>query len=173
MSFLYHSQITFERLWSRHTHPNDFPSDALSTRFSDIIGVSHSNDYRFWKYGEKASDGLKQLAEESITTELESELRDERNFLQIRTFFRARGVSQPDSGKTYAIFRTDQTHHRISLVSAIDPSPDWIVGVSNLELCNWNCTWIANKKLNLYPWDVGTDDGITYLVSIFNNNLMI
>lgn len=48
----------------------------------------------------------------------------------------------------------------------IDPSPDWIVGVSGLELCLDNCSWIEHKELNLYPYDVGTDDGITYSVSV-------
>lgn len=45
----------------------------------------------------------------------------------------------------------------------IDPSPDWIVGVSSLELCLKNCSWIETQIINLYPWDVGTDDGVTYI----------
>jgi hypothetical protein len=40
------------------------------------------------------------------------------------------------------------------------------VGVSGLELCLSNCSWIEHKELNLYPYDAGTDDGITYLVSL-------
>lgn len=54
----------------------------------------------------------------------------------------------------------------MSLVSMIDPSPDWFVGVSSLELCLRNCTWIESKILNLYPWDAGTDDGFTYIVRL-------
>ena len=27
----------------------------------------------------------------------------------------------------------------------LGPSPDWIVGVSALEMCQINCTWIDNK----------------------------
>lgn len=50
----------------------------------------------------------------------------------------------------------------------LGPSPDWIVGVSALELCSRNCTWVENKTLNLYPWDAGTDSGITYTVRIDN-----
>jgi len=56
----------------------------------------------------------------------------------------------------------------MSLVSMLGPSPDWIVGVSALELCSRNCTWVENKTLNLYPWDAGTDSGITYTVRIDN-----
>lgn len=49
-----------------------------------------------------------------------------------------------------------------------DPSPDWIVGVSRLELCLRNCSWVEHKVLNLYPYDAGTDSGIAYIVSTFN-----
>lgn len=46
----------------------------------------------------------------------------------------------------------------------LDPSPDWFVGISGLELCLPNCNWITNKTINLYPWDAGIDSGVTYNV---------
>nr|XP_023022282.1 spondin-1-like [Leptinotarsa decemlineata] len=93
---------------------------------------------------------------------LESELKAKSD--HIRTIIKARGISFPNiTGKTFAVFRVDNKHHLMSMVSMIDPSPDWIVGVSSLELCLRNCTWMESKVLNLYPYDVGTDDGITYL----------
>lgn len=52
----------------------------------------------------------------------------------------------------------------ISLVSKINPSPDWILGVASMELCTENCRWIDGKVLNLYPWDAGTDAGPSYMV---------
>lgn len=170
-------------MWSRNTHPKDFPSTSRVTRFSDIIGASHTINYTFWNYGDLASEGLQELAEYGNTRLLESELKAKVlkalqtmfrfnfrpwNFQsdQIRTIIKARGVSFPNiTGKTFAVFRVDSKHHLMSIVSMIDPSPDWIVGVSGLELCLRNCSWIESKVLNLYPWDVGTDDGITYLAS--------
>ncbi|XP_066257165.1 spondin-1 isoform X2 [Euwallacea similis] len=155
-------EVTFEGLWSRNTHPKDFPSNGRITRFSDIIGASHTVNYSFWNYGEFASEGLQQLAEYGNTRLLESELKAKSD--HIRTIIKARGVSFPNiTGKTFAVFRVDNKHHLMSIVSMIDPSPDWIVGVSGLELCLRNCSWVESKALNLYPWDVGTDDGITYL----------
>jgi hypothetical protein len=47
------------------------------THFSDIIGASHSADYRVWEYGGIASDGLRQVAEWGSTQALESELKSE------------------------------------------------------------------------------------------------
>lgn len=84
---------------------------------------------------------------------------------QIRTIIKARGITFPNiTGKTFAVFRVDSQHHLISLVSKIDPSPDWIVGVSGLDLCLSNGTWVESKVHNLYPWDAGTDGGPSYTV---------
>ncbi|XP_063703310.1 spondin-1 [Culicoides brevitarsis] len=155
-------ELTFEGLWSRHTHPKDFPSNGWLTRFSDVIGASHTVDYRFWDYGRRASDGLQQIAEHGSTRKLEFELKDES--AHIRTIIKARGISYPNvTGKTFAVFRVDSSNHLVSLVSQIDPSPDWFLGVSGLELCLPNCSWVENKVLNLYPIDAGTDSGPSYI----------
>jgi spondin-1 len=82
----------------------------------------------------------------------------------IRTIIKARGISYPNvTGKTFAVFRVDSKHHLVSLVSMIYPSPDWFVGVSGLELCLSNGSWVEQKILNLYPYDAGTDSGPTYI----------
>ncbi|XP_044007829.1 spondin-1 isoform X11 [Aphidius gifuensis] len=155
-------EVTFEGIWSRNTHPKNFPPKGWLTRFSDVIGASHTVDYRFWRYNETASQGLQQVAEFGSTRKLESELKDQSE--HIRTIIKARGITHPNvTSKTFAVFRVDKQHHLMSLVSMIVPSPDWIVGVSGLELCLPNCSWIEHKELNMYPIDVGTDDGITYM----------
>ena len=64
--------------------------------------------------------------------------------------------------KTFAIFSTDSKNHLVSLVSKLGPSPDWMVGVSALEMCLTNCTWLDKKEIYLYPWDAGVDSGISY-----------
>ncbi|CAG0879423.1 unnamed protein product [Cyprideis torosa] len=154
-------EITFEGIWSRHTHPRNFPENEWLTHFSDIVGASHSNDYRLWEYGGIATDGLRQLAEWGATTQLERELK--RNSQHIRTIIKARGLAYPHvTGKTYAVFRTDNKHHLMSMLSMMGPSPDWIVGVAALELCQRNCSWIKEKRVDLYPWDAGTDNGVSY-----------
>lgn len=90
----------------------------------------------------------------------------------IRTIIKARGISwQQVAGSgiptTFAVFRVDAKHHLVSLAAKLAPSPDWIVGVSALELCNANCTWRRSTILPLYPYDAGTDNGISYTVSIY------
>lgn len=57
----------------------DFPTKGWLIRFSDVIGASHTVDYRFWKYNGLASTGLQQLAELGSTRKLESELKNQVN----------------------------------------------------------------------------------------------
>lgn len=90
----------------------------------------------------------------------------------IRTIIKARGISWQQvagagSPTTFAVFRADAKHHLVSLAAKLAPSPDWIVGVSALELCNANCTWRRSASLPLYPYDAGTDGGVSYTVNDF------
>lgn len=45
----------------------------------------------------------------------------------------------------------------------LGPSPDWVVGVSKLNLCQKDCSWTRSMVIDLYPWDAGTDNGISYM----------
>ncbi|XP_044730866.1 spondin-1-like isoform X3 [Chrysoperla carnea] len=154
-------EMIFEGLWSRQTHPKNFPNNSWEAKFSDVIGASHSAEYQFWQYGKSAGEGLHEVAANGTTKMLESEFKNVSN--HIRTIIKARGISYPNvTAKTFAVFRVNNKHHLISLVSKIIPSPDWIVGVSSLELCLANCSWAEKKELSLYPWDAGTEDGISY-----------
>ncbi|XP_021954962.1 spondin-1 isoform X2 [Folsomia candida] len=156
-------ELTFEGLWSPLTHPKEFPADAWSAHFSDIVGASHSPTFKFWQQNEPASEGLRQLAEAGDSKDLERELKDES--AHIRTIIKARGLRHPNfyGHKTFAVFRADRDHNLVSLVSKIAPSPDWFVGVAALNLCLRNCSWTDSKIIPLYPWDAGTDSGISYL----------
>jgi len=154
-------EVMFQGLWSKETHPRDFPSSAWLLHFSDVIGASHDISYRVWEAGGYASKGLTQVAKWGSPRTLESELKAESK--HIRTIIKARGLWHPNvNGKTFAIFRTDSKNHLVSLVSMLGPSPDWIVGVSALEMCQANCTWLDRKDIYLYPWDAGVDSGISY-----------
>ncbi|CAG9563579.1 unnamed protein product [Danaus chrysippus] len=158
-------EVTFEGLWSRNTHPQEFPPEGSRAHFGDVIGASHTAQYRVWQEGRVASSGLRRLADDGSTTALEKELKAESE--HIRTIIKARGISwQQVAGAgtptTFAVFRVDAKHHLVSLASKLAPSPDWIVGVSALELCNANCTWRRSITLPLYPYDAGTDNGLNF-----------
>ncbi|ALC41845.1 CG30046 [Drosophila busckii] len=156
-------ELTFEGVWSRNLHPRNFPARSWETRFCELLGASHSSDYRFWESGALASAGVKQYAEHCSSNLLEREFSINFREQKIRTIIKARGPAFPNlNGKAMATVRVDPLHHMVSFASKIEPSPDWIVGISGLELCMRNCTWLETKLIKLYPWDMGTDAGPTY-----------
>lgn len=69
------------------------------------------------------------------------------------------------SNPTYAFFRTDKVNHLFTVAVALHPSPDWFLGVTRFELCQEDNTWLPERELDLYPWDAGTDSGVSYEVS--------
>ena len=40
-------EVKFEGLWSEASHPKNYPTNSYLLHFSDIIGASHSADYRY------------------------------------------------------------------------------------------------------------------------------
>lgn len=63
-------------------------------------------------------------------------------------------------------------HHFASLASMLGPSPDWCVGVDSVNLCLPDCSWVAERSFDLFPWDAGTDSGVTYMVSCLCESLL-
>ncbi|KAG5895097.1 hypothetical protein JTB14_036372 [Gonioctena quinquepunctata] len=154
--------LIFEGIWSNKTHPRDFPFSLWLTHFSDVIGASHEKNFSFWGEDQIASEGFRSLAEWGSVRLMETELRAKSKFL--RTIIKASGLWYPHvNTNTSTSFKVDRRHHLISLASMFGPSPDWVVGVNGLNLCLKNCTWMENLTIDLYPYDAGTDSGVTYM----------
>ena len=154
-------ELVFEGLWSRYTHPEDFPDNYWLAYFGDLIGASHSGDFSMWSLDSPASQGVRELAETGATKRLEAELKSVS--AKTRTIIKARELRYPTlSSKTSAVFRTDKVHHLVSVLSKLGPSPDWMLGVSNLDLCQPDCSWASQRVVNLQLLDAGTDSGATF-----------
>ncbi|XP_076235716.1 extracellular matrix protein f-spondin isoform X2 [Calliopsis andreniformis] len=154
--------LTMEGIWSNVTHPKDFPFSLWLTHFSDVIGASHEPTFSFWGKDHIATDGFRQLAEWGSASGVEAELRANSN--KLRTLIKAAGLWYPKvNSNTSTSFRVDKKHPMLSVASMLGPSPDWVVGVSKLNLCRKDCTWTKSEIIDLYPWDAGTDNGISYM----------
>ncbi|KAK3098047.1 hypothetical protein FSP39_015564 [Pinctada imbricata] len=152
-------------MWSRHTHPKGFPidiRDKVRLHWSSLVGASHSRDYTIWAYDSLASRGVKEVCEYGYSNNLEAEFK--RHSKSIKTVVKTRPLWGEASllGSVEAKFQVDRDKHYYSTLSMIGPSPDWCVGVSKLDLCLANCSWADKLEIDLYPWDAGTDSGITY-----------
>ncbi|XP_046327753.1 spondin-1-like isoform X1 [Haliotis rufescens] len=156
--------ITFKGLWSRHTHPKNFPTGDSSflLHWSNIVGASHSNDYRIWDYGGMASEAVREVCEYGSSRSLTEDMK--RNSKKIRTVVKTDSLWGPDRilDSVDAVFTVNSKKHLLSLLTMIGPSPDWCLGISALDMCQKNCTWADTQEIDLYPWDAGTDSGVSY-----------
>lgn len=161
----------FQGMWSRQTHPKHFPVKEERTRllhWSSIVGASHQEDYSIWEYGQYASRAVKEVCEYGYVNHMEQEMR--KNSDKILTVVKTQplwGERDITRKSLDAQINVNQQSHLISLLSMIGPSPDWCIGVSKLDMCRPNCTWEDEMTIDLYPWDAGTDSGLSY----FSHNI--
>jgi hypothetical protein len=150
-------RVMFNATWSEDTHPDDFPSNP---HFSGLIGASHNDQVNFWREGELASSGIKNMAEIGSKSLLNREI-----FLSIIKQSAFKLLSGDGIGTSPSFvnltFKISEDYPLVTLVSMIAPSPDWFVGVESLNLYE-NDDFVDEKTVVLYAYDAGTDSGTNY-----------
>ena len=149
-------RVTFQGTWSATTHPIDFPN----AHFSPLVGGTHAASVTFWREGELASNGVKDMSELGRTTPLDLEVNAAIAAGTAEHLLLGGGIS-PSPGTVALEFEISQRFPLVTLVSMIAPSPDWFVGVSRLPLFE-NGQWADERRIELEPWDAGTDSGVTF-----------
>ncbi len=149
--------VTFNATWSAATHPTDFPGGP---HFSGLIGATHSATFSMWGPGALATVGVKNMAETGGKAPLQSELETAIGAGMAETLLSGGGIN-PSPGTVNLTFEISMAHPLVSLTSMIAPSPDWFVGVHDLNLFA-NGSWASELVVPLFPYDAGTDDGATY-----------
>jgi hypothetical protein len=150
-------RVTFETAWSSATHPTDFPAGA---HFSPLIGATHSTAVRFWQPQAIASDGIEAMAEQGRTSPLDTEVEAAIAAGTARRVLRGPGVATLP-GAAAIEFEIEADQPLVTLVTMIAPSPDWFAGVHDLSLLE-RSAWVEDKTVDLFPYDAGTDLGVTY-----------
>ncbi|PAA48482.1 hypothetical protein BOX15_Mlig023783g1, partial [Macrostomum lignano] len=150
-------------VWTRHNHPNEFPTEKHDSHWTSIIGVTHSQAYNIFYIGGKAKAGVKAVCETGDTTQLEKEFKEKGRW-NILNVIKTHGLWGEDNlGDTRtALFSVNRTHHLLSFLTMLGPSPDWCAGTDDLDLCQTGCTWKREIRIPLYPWDAGTKTGSHY-----------
>ena len=67
----------------------------------------------------------------------------------------------PSPGSTSFTFDIDENHPLVTLVTMVAPSPDWFIGVADVNLYEGG-EWVNEVSFSLAPWDAGTDSGTSY-----------
>lgn len=154
--------VTFDSTWSPETHPDDWPFDA---HYSGLIGGTHSSRVSFWQEGQLASPGIQLMAEKGRKTPLDQEVGAA--IAAGNAEFVLSGDALSGSPRSVSLeFDIGVNFPLVTLVTMVAPSPDWFVGVSGLSLLP-NGQWADEVVATLFPWDAGTDSGITYAAENF------
>ena len=144
--------LTFNSTWSATTHPNAFPSGA---HFSGIVGMVHKQDVKLFELDKTASAGIEAMAEGGKKTPLDQEIYDKGGAL----------ISGGGLGTSPASVSTtiglDKDHSYLSVVSMIAPSPDWFIGIRDINLME-NGQWVDTKTIPVNVYDAGTETGNTF-----------
>jgi len=150
-------EVTFSGNWSKANHPTEYPSGA---HFSKAIGMSHKMNASLYKVGELATDGIEDMAETGGTGTLSSEIDAMKVSGKVLSGFVGGNIGTGTGSTTFKIY-VDKDHPYVSFVSMIAPSPDWFVGVMNVNLLNGD-TFVNEVTVNAEIYDSGTDSGPTF-----------
>jgi len=151
-------QVTFERIWSDQTHPQDFP---LLAHFSPVIGLTHNGEYEPFAAGATASAGIEHLCEEGKHQPLDGEIRAAVAAGTAGALIETMEPLRSVPGKAVATFEIDAAHPMVSIAAMIAPSPDWCAVASDVSLRE-NGEWVKQQTLVLEAWDAGTDSATSY-----------
>ena len=124
-------EMRFVFWWSPTCHPDYYFDNSI---WSPPTGVSHSAGYRMWDAcQDAASEGVGLVSRTGNTSVIRQE------YLQAgeRILDNAQGDLVPDgSGVTSRNLTVDHYHPYVSAISMLVPSPDRMVGVADLRLCD-------------------------------------
>lgn len=151
-------QLTFDAIWIEDSHPNQYPSSA---HFSPVVGATHTSDYQMWAPSELSSPGVQRVAETGNPSTLRAEIDTQISLGNAKeSFADSRALFNLPNSSTVE-FSADSRHTKLSAITMIAPSPDWIIGVHDLELCK-DGQWVNQVSVDLLPYDAGTDSGSSY-----------
>ncbi len=149
-------KLTFFAEWSAASHPTDYPSSA---HFSPLIGNTHNIDGFIWDAGGIATDGIRQMAQSGGTSILSNEIMDLIDNSGSESLVSGPGADGVDSIELF--FDISDSHPLFSMTTMIAPSPDWFIGVHDLDLKPAG-VWLDDLEIDLLPYDAGTRFGNSF-----------
>jgi hypothetical protein len=151
-------RVTFNSTWSAEMHPTNFPSP--NQHYSPLIGGTHNQDITFWEPGGTATPGMESMAETGSSSTLSAEVNAAISAGDAQYKLSGGGLGT-SPGSVEMEFELSQDFPLVTLVSMIAPSPDWFIGVHDLNLFVAG-DWVDSLSVSLQPYDAGTDNGTTY-----------
>eukprot|EP00899_Mesostigma_viride_P015574 jgi/Mesvir1/24017/Mv10760-RA.1 len=123
--------------------------------FSAFIAVSHGRDFSLWREGDYANPGVRAIVEDGSPFVALETVQGSPSTLGGT----ALGHPIRRHGWTRAVIRVTPDASLLSLISHIEPSPDWFVGAHDVSLCDASGHWRPHLNLQLVPFDAGLHRG--------------
>jgi hypothetical protein len=146
-------RVTVISDWTSSSHPATLPSNS---HFSPAVVAVHADAGDLFRGGATASPGIEQMAELGSTGTLLAELDGDETVLDVE-----RGSSIFGAGQNRFTVTLTQEARLVSAVTMLAPSPDWFVGVRDVELFV-DGEWIDRVEIDLSSYDAGTDSGTSW-----------
>ncbi len=144
--------FTVNSTWSEATHPGIYPA-GTSPHFTQSGFVNHNDQVSFWGLGELASPGVKRLAETGNTSTFQIEAQAAVIAGTAGSEFIGPFTASP--GSSSGVVDVSDQYPLLTMVSMIGPSPDWFVGIDDVDLRE-NGIWRNQVVIDLYAYDAGT-----------------
>lgn len=156
-------RVTIATKWTSSSHP-DGPAFPNNAHFSRPVMAVHSNAASFWRRGQTASNGTKDLAETGATGNFVSEIEAEIGSGALnRTLGEGSRLGAEDS-QSIEITAND-AHPLYTLATMIAPSPDWFIGLSGFSLKNSSNQWYRRFSCDLIGYDAGTESSPRFITA--------
>jgi hypothetical protein len=155
-------EVTVTGLWTAERFPLDYPKAGVlsAPHFSGVIGASHNGQYALFQPGMLPTPGLERLSEEGKHSPLDKEIQDAIAAGRAAALFET-GPIKDFAQSVKGTVRVNLANPQVSAVAMIAPSPDWFAGVADVSLVEGG-KFVAEKSADLFAWDAGSDDGLTY-----------
>ena len=94
---------------------------------------------------------------------LYKELYGQLRYGNVKSVIKADGSTTTPGNTTLMDIHVDEDRSLVSVITMIFPSPDWFLGISNVDMCNpMTGEWRDEYSRDLLPYDSGTDDGTSF-----------
>ncbi len=144
--------VLFDAVWNPDNHTN-IPTGA---HFSPFVAWNHKEGVDVFKSGEKASEGMRLMAETGGTEILKKELSDLQSQGLIGDYSIGQLIYSPSQANQE--IEIEQDFRYVSFVSMLAPSPDWFAAVRDVDLFK-DREWQEIEDIPLVVYDAGTDSG--------------
>jgi hypothetical protein len=94
---------------------------------------------------------------------LAKEIYRQHRYGNVKSPIRGDGTVQTPGNTTLMAIHVDEDRSLVSVITMIFPSPDWFLGISNVDMCNpMTGEWREEYSRDLLPYDSGTDNGTSF-----------